>query len=169
MPGALQPRLSWNALWSYANNRGIRSIARLAELTGMDRRSFSRYRSSGEVNELAADRIAVALGDVPESIWGAQYADATAGMIERAEAEVQAQRARKAAVMRRYRASNPEYAQRQREKVERWKLANPDRVRRAHAEQQRRWRARQPPEFWEARRQYQKAYRERMKGQERTA
>lgn len=97
MPGPLQPRVSWAALWDYARRRGITEMGRLSELCGVDVRDLYRYRSAGEVNERAADRIAVGLGDVPENIWGDEYAEATACLIEKAEAEEAAERAAKRA------------------------------------------------------------------------
>lgn len=124
MPGPRQPRLSWDALWSYANGRGIRTITDLAERSGLDVRYLYLFRQDG-VNERAADRIAVGLGDVPETIWGVEYIEATAYLVakadeeetaesERLAAEANRRRAMRAATKRRYRAENPGYAARQR-------------------------------------------------------
>lgn len=158
MPGPRQPRVSWDALWSYANERGIMTMGDLAERSGVDVRTLYLFKNDG-VNERAADRIAVALGDVPEAIWGVEYVEATEYLIEKAEAEEAVQRTRAAAVARKYRRTHPEYAQRQRAKVEQWKAANPDRVKRYHADYQRAWRARQGEDYVIARREYQRAYR----------
>lgn len=131
MPGPRQPRVSWAALWDYAGRRGITEMGRLSERCGVNIRDLHRYRAAGELGERAADRIAVGLGDVPDAIWGAEYAAATAEMVAKAEAEEAAEearveaeaaerRARVAARQRSLRRRNRSYAERQNRRRREW-------------------------------------------------
>lgn len=152
-----QRRYPWADLEAFATGRGW-SVPELAAHAGKHRSEFHLWRREGSVPEYAADKVAVALGTTPDLIWGEAWAAVGLAL---AEAEEARRRAKVAKQKRRYRQNNPDYAERQRAKVEAWKDANPNRVRRYHADYQRAWRERQGEAYLAARREYQRAYRAR--------
>lgn len=147
-------RYPWDEFWTWASARGL-AMNEIARRIGSDRRELYRWREAGGVPETAADRVAVKLGVTPCAIWPAWH---EIGLALAAEHDAQ-RRAHVAATKRRYWQTNPDYAERQRAKVQRWKEANPEKVRRYHAAYQREWRAKQGEKYRAARAEYQRRYR----------
>lgn len=126
-----QRKYPWEPLWAFAVGRRL-SMSELARRVGSasDGRELYRWREAGGVPEAAADRVAVALGVLPDAIWPEWH--------EVAEAD---RRAKAAAKMRRFRALHPDYAERQRAGARRYKAEARDYVLAYNRAYNREWRA----------------------------
>lgn len=54
----------------------LASVADMADLVGVTRRSWTRWRQAGTIPLDSADRAAVALGRHPSEIWGFEFHEA---------------------------------------------------------------------------------------------
>lgn len=123
----------WGPLGEWVEAKGM-TLVELGERTGFSRRSVMRWKADGRLTERTADSVAIALGVMPGDIWPT-WGEHDEALAEQVEAE---RRARRAAAMRRYRARNPDYAERQRAAARRYKAECAEYV----AEYNRRWRER---------------------------
>lgn len=125
----VQPRLSWEPLWAFAAGRQW-TLVELAERTGVSRRVLQRWQAEGAIPERSAERAAVALGLCPELLWGQAWEDATAHLVEKADAAEEAERAAGDAEAARRRAMRAE-------RDRRYRLRHLERVLAAERERQR--------------------------------